>query len=76
MKVILHLIIGTCLRILVYFSKFRTMLTDLFLFPISAYSFSSLKENYVYSLFKSNSLPSKTFTTNHSFIVCHFIIYI
>lgn len=75
MKVILHIILGICLRVLLYFSQYKKIFADLLLFPMSAYSFSSLKENFVYSLLKSPT-PFPAFQSNNTFIVSPRIIYI
>lgn len=69
MKVILHIIIGVCLRVLLYFSQYKKIFSELLLFPMSAYSFSSLKENYVYSLLKTTTPSSPSFQSKNTFIV-------
>ena len=76
MKVFIHIIVGVCLRAFLYFSRYKQLISNLLLFPISAYSFSSIRENYIYSLMKSTNKTSPLFQSNNTFIVSKYTKFI
>lgn len=67
MKAFIHLVIGIALRVLIYFSNYQKLLSQLIIFDNAPYSFNSLRENYFYTLFKSTT--SQLLNSENVFIV-------